>query len=287
MQRIAVIGGGGAWGAYHVGTLSALNKKYDRVIGCSTGALMALLVAVGKYEKLQEAYVEVEQDSIFSYNPFKKNGNLNFWKCAWRVITGKPTLGETKNLRKLIDEYITEEDYKKALELDIEVCVTVYNKTRHTVEYKSNQNHSYSKFKEYVWASACAFPVSSIVEIDNCQYEDGGTLEVVPLNYAYRKAIISDEEYEIDCFVHRTHSELMVKQGTWVNNIVDNLSSFITSQRMDIERNDILCTSAENVNFYYLANKLSNNSLIFDKNKMKEWMIQGYSRALPGVEVGS
>jgi predicted acylesterase/phospholipase RssA len=56
MKKGLIISGGGAFGAYGVGTLASLNKDYDIVAGISTGALMGSLVALKKFDVLKEAY---------------------------------------------------------------------------------------------------------------------------------------------------------------------------------------------------------------------------------------
>jgi len=82
-KRGLIISGGGAFGAYGVGTLAAFDKEYDIVAGISTGALMGGLVSLRKWDVLKEAYTSVTNESIFDkkwYRPhvFNKKRKLHY-----------------------------------------------------------------------------------------------------------------------------------------------------------------------------------------------------------------
>ena len=128
-NRVLVISGGGARGAWGVGVCKALLEKhhgYKAVYGTSTGSLMVPMILLQNIERLEYNYTNVTQKSIFSCNPFKvkkepvlidgapaidslTNTKLFTMKtdikplnAVWRLIQGKPSLGESYNLKKLI-----------------------------------------------------------------------------------------------------------------------------------------------------------------------------------------
>jgi predicted acylesterase/phospholipase RssA len=118
-----VISGGGAYGAYGVGTIAGLDKDYDVVAGVSTGALMGALVMLKKWDTLKDAYTSVNQKSIFDskwYRPnvFKKNGKLNLLSVLYVIITRmfkkNITLATTNAMRKLIDKFLTKKILRRS-----------------------------------------------------------------------------------------------------------------------------------------------------------------------------
>ena len=137
-NRVLVISGGGARGAWGVGVCKALLERYDgyrAVYGTSTGSLMAPMVLLQDIEKLEYNYTHVTQKDIFSLNPFKVKkepvlidgaqaiDSLTGWElytmrteiksfnAIWRLLWGKPSLGKSENLRKLIKSQFSKEEY--------------------------------------------------------------------------------------------------------------------------------------------------------------------------------
>lgn len=82
MKKALVISGGGSKGAFAGGVAQYLMKKekkeYDLFLGTSTGSLMVSHLAIGMLDELKELYTNVNQESIFSNNPFKIK------KSCWR-----------------------------------------------------------------------------------------------------------------------------------------------------------------------------------------------------------
>ena len=123
-KRALVISGGGSKGAFAGGVAQYLMEEnkcnYDLFIGTSTGSLMVSHLAIGKIKELKRIYTNVNQESIFSNNPFiikKKHGEkvikINHFNTLWNFINGRKTFGESKNLRALIKKEITEEVFLK------------------------------------------------------------------------------------------------------------------------------------------------------------------------------
>ena len=83
-MRALVISGGGSKGAYAGGVAHYLirhqHTKYDLFLGSSTGSLLLPHLALGNLNKLYNIYTNVNQNSIFSLNPFrvKRKDNREF-----------------------------------------------------------------------------------------------------------------------------------------------------------------------------------------------------------------
>jgi predicted acylesterase/phospholipase RssA len=78
-NRILVVSGGGARGAWGAGFAKKLSDSfgvYNVAFGTSTGSLMNPLIVLGEFDRLQKAYTTVTQEKIFDLNPFKESGEL-------------------------------------------------------------------------------------------------------------------------------------------------------------------------------------------------------------------
>src|SRR5258706_14547762 len=94
-NKILVVSGGGARGAWGVGVAKSLYNiqgGYRAVFGTSTGSLMAPLILLQRFDSLASYYTSVTQESIFSRNPFKVkkiNGTvttqLKVFNEIWRL----------------------------------------------------------------------------------------------------------------------------------------------------------------------------------------------------------
>lgn len=276
-MKAACIAGGGSWGAYTVGKLYELKENYDIVIGCSTGSLMAPLVALGEYERLKEAYTSISSKDIFSVNPFKSNGKIKTLQSIWRIIRNKKTIGETHSLRETIKRFFTIEDYYKILASNKEVLVTACNisKSKNFTEYISIRDVSYERFVDFMWASASVPIVGTIVEIDGDQYSDGGTTEGLPL-----LKILQYNCEQVDCFLHETRKDNSKHEK--VNDIFHLGGRIIGIMREEMQKDNLLTgmllaevKNVKNIRVSYLPTKLNQNILVFDKKLMSEWVELG------------
>jgi len=146
-QRVIVISGGGARGAWGGGVAESLHKKekfnYDLAIGTSTGSLLVPFVISKNFEKAKKSFTGVTQRSIFNVNPFKKKegkeDQIKFLPAIFRIVIGKRTIGESKNLKKLILRDIPIDVYEQML--DYQFMVTVVNFSTAETRYFSNKDY--------------------------------------------------------------------------------------------------------------------------------------------------
>ncbi len=111
VSNYLVLSGGSANGAFGVGILSGWSEagtrpEFDYVTGISTGAIMAPMAFLGSDydETLTEAYISITRENIFKTKFFTS------------IILGA-SIADTKPLKNLIEEHITEE---LVLELAVE-----------------------------------------------------------------------------------------------------------------------------------------------------------------------
>ena len=157
-NRLLVVSGGGARGAWGVGLanfLDSTGKRYAHVVGTSTGSLMAPLIVLRKFGELNRAYTTTTQKQIFTVNPFKADGSIRLLNALFRI--NKPSLGTTDNLKTLIRTFVTPADYAQIRTngqgLDFTVSLVNF-RTLEPAYQSASQNPDYEQMVNWIWASA-------------------------------------------------------------------------------------------------------------------------------------
>ncbi|TMM57186.1 patatin-like phospholipase family protein [Maribacter algarum] len=285
-MRALVISGGGSKGAFAGGVAQFLiqesGNKYDLFVGTSTGSLLICHLALGKLDKIKEIYSNVDQKTIFNNCPFvikKKHGideiSINHWNVVRNFLQGKKTFGESENLRNLIRESLTVEEYQELRDGPNDVVVTVSNLSLNQVEYKSIMDYSYDEFCDWIWISANYTPFMSLVRKNGSEYADGGLGSIVPIE----EAILRGAK-DIDVVVLHTEINYMNRMPS--RNPFELLTTMLSFILDRIENHNIrigkLVANQKDaiINLYYTPTVLTTNSLIFNKEKMTRWWKRGY-----------
>ncbi len=288
-MKALVISGGGSKGAFAGGVAQHLiqeeKKNYDLFIGTSTGSLMITHLALGKIEELREIYSNVNQSTIFSSCPFRirKVGghqivSINHRTTLRNFLRGSKTFGESYNLRKMIEQRITDKDLQKVLESKKKLLVTLSNLTLNRVEFKDLEEGSFSDFRDYIWGSSNFIPFMSLLTKNSFEYADGGFANLVPIHEAIRRGAT-----EIDAIVLETEVPQLNRLPS--RNPFDLITHLFNFMQIHIEKSNISIgkLEAENkgvkLNLYYTPTVLTTNSLIFDEKRMRKWWSQGFEYA--------
>jgi len=288
-MRALVISGGGSKGAFAGGIAQYLleeeKQSYDLFLGTSTGSLLISHLALGKVETIKEAFTQVNQSSIFSNNPFlvvNKKGveriKINHFNVLKNLIRGRKTFGESFNLRSLIEQQLSIDDFHTLKQKNKEVVVCVANLTGNSVEYKKLSDCSYADFLDWIWISCNFVPFMSLTTKEGCEYADGGLGCIIPIEKAislgatHVDAILLDTEFQQ---TNRVHSR----------NPFDALSTIFSfiSDRIEVQNIHIGKLVAEDYNaslrMFYTPRVLTTNSLVFNQNQMKAWWKEGFEYA--------
>ena len=150
------------------------------------------------------------------------------------------------------------------------MVVTVSNLTGNRVEYKSINDFSYEEFCDWIWISCNYIPWMSLAKRDGCEYADGGMGCVIPIREAINRGattvdaiILEAENMEYQKILGQNPFSLMV-----------DLFGFLLDQveHHDIIEGKLAAMSADaTLNTYYTPTKLTENSLVFNKEEMREW----------------
>ncbi|MCF6132430.1 patatin-like phospholipase family protein [Flavobacterium wongokense] len=288
-MRALVISGGGSKGAFGGGVAQYLLQekmyKYDILIGSSTGSLLIPHLALGKVDKIYGAYTNVDMGKIFDINPFvvkHKNDvdvvTINHFNVLLQFLKGRRTFGESKKLHNYIKETFSEEEFLQLRDSFCDVIVTVTNLSKNDVEYKSIKDFNYAEFCDWIWISCNYIPFMSLVSKNNNEYGDGGFSSLVPIREAINRGAT-----EVDVVILETETQITPKSvGKNPFSLMIDLFQTLLNQ---VEKHDItigkLAAKNKNVklNLYYTPTYLTNNALIFNKEKMKQWWQQGYDYA--------
>ncbi len=288
-MKALVISGGGSKGAFAGGVAQYLmeeeGRDYDMFLGTSTGSLLIPHLAAHDLGKLYYIFTNVSQKHIFSINPFitRSKGDreyvtINFFNTLIQFIKRKRTFGESKNLRRNIKRNFTREEYNKIKATKEDVVVTVSNLSKNRIEYKSINDFEYEEFCDWIWISCNYIPFMSLAQVDGFDYADGGLGCVIPI----REAILRGAT-EVDAIVLESENlEYNKALGKNPFSLMINLYGYLLDQ---VEKGDIaigkLAAKNKNVklNIYYTPTKLTENSLIFNRDLMIKWWEEGFNYA--------
>ena len=190
-------------------------------------------------------------------------------------MKGKKTFGESENLRKLIRNSITVEEFNELKASKMDVVVTVSNLSLNQVEYKSINDCTYDEFCDWIWISSNYTPFMSLAKRNGCEYADGGLGTLVPIEEALLRGAT-----EVDVVV--LHTEVNHLNRLSSKNPFDLITTIFGFMLDRIENQNIrigkLVANQKDaiINFYYTPTVLTTNSLIFNKERMTLWWKRGY-----------
>jgi len=288
-MRALVISGGGSKGAFAGGVAQYLieekGHEYDLLIGTSTGSLLVSHLGLKNVEKIKNVYTNVNQNAIFNRRPFtikKKNGvetiGINHFNVLRNLFRGSKTFGESHNLKKLIQNTLSESEFGVLKASKTDVVVTVSNLSLNQVEYKSINDFSYEEYCEWIWISCNYTPFMTLVKKDGCEYADGGLGSMVPIEEAIRRGATTVDAIILQTEVTSFNRMPSINAFSLLTNMFAFMLDRIESQNVRIGK---FVANNQNaiINFYYTPTVLTTNSLVFDKEKMTKWWQSGFDFA--------
>lgn len=284
-MKALVISGGGSKGAFAGGIVEYLYKEcendYQIFVGTSTGSLLIPHIAQGKIDEIKELYTSTTANDIFDINPFQlKKGliQINHLNVIRMFAKGEKTFGSSKNLLNTIRRNLSREDYENIKKSGKQLHVSVANLTSLQMEYKSSLKEDYDNFTEWMWASANEVPFMSLLVKNGYEYADGGFGSQIPINEALRLGAT-----EVDVIILRPegapeHKKPLKNPFQTFFRIMDFMHNQIVYDDLRVGIMEAVRKQVQ-INYYYLPDKLTENSLIFDATQMKKWWQEGYEFA--------
>lgn len=288
-MRALVISGGGSKGAFAGGVAQYLieNKQlhYDIFIGTSTGSLLVSHLALKKVEEIKNIYTNVNQDSIFNVCPFiikRKKGvetiAINHFNVLRNILKGSKTFGESHNLKNLIKQNFSEDDFDQLKKSNMDIIITVSNLSINQVEYKSIKDFDYEEFCEWIWISCNYTPFMTLARKNGCEYADGGLGSMVPIEEAIKRGATTVDAIILQTEVTQLNRMPSLNAFSLLTTMFAFMLDRIESQNIRIGK-FVASNNNAIINFYYTPTILTTNSLIFEKKKMTQWWQSGFNFA--------
>jgi predicted patatin/cPLA2 family phospholipase len=279
IKRALCLSGGGSKGAWAGGLVQQFIEErgydWDMYFGTSTGSLLNTLIPLKDMKRLKEAYTNVTNKNIFSVDPFTKRGKLNIFNAIWRIINSKTSLGESGGLEKILKSMFSPDDFYNIRKLDKHVWSCVSDYTHNQVQYGYNQNLTYDEYIKYTLASTSVPLAMNLVTVNGSDHLDGGVLMHVPIQKA-----IDEGADEVDVIILRPEK---IDTTEWrPKNILDVMLRTIDIMQEHISEANVLIAQLNagkkdvKLRIRYTPYKLTDNSLMFDKELMLKWWDEGY-----------
>ena len=170
MKVALVLSGGGAKGAFQVMAEKYAREvkgyKWDVIAGVSVGALNGTLLAMEKYQRLEEIWRTISSDQVYT-------GGMNVWSIV-KLIFGAKSIYGNRPLWELLDREIDPDKVKTDLRIGV-----VSLRTGEYVRFRPSD----PGFKRAVLASTAIPLIWAPVDISPLRQDmvDGGVRNVSPL----------------------------------------------------------------------------------------------------------
>ena len=207
-KKALVLSGGGTKGIYQCGAIRALKEigrdQWDIITGTSVGALNAAMMVQGDLDAMEEMYANLKPENIVNGYVPKDLSLTGLIKDRRNVL---PALGEyLKNegldispLRELVDRYYDPERFF-ASGIDFG-CICARRQNNEPVYVTKEQMKEDGR--QWLVASAAAYPVFPVQVIGGEEYVDGGYADNCPIDFAMQLG--AEEVTAIEMHDHVLH----------------------------------------------------------------------------------
>lgn len=264
-----------------VGMFGIVEELYNQgyhpniISGISTGAILALPLALGKLNEIKEVLVDLDHDTFMNKNPFTKRNNIKLSAIYSLLVNGY--LGEQENIITILKSIITKKEFRawKFNDNRVEVyvqSVNIYNGSR-KVSKLSELNYE-DCFKEIM--ASCSIPlyVDGVYEF-NSLYFDGGLRNFILTPYILKNVEGITENVSI---YSRPEDYKIIDSKIkgvlpMLNRIIDIFLVEI-SKRDELEEERIVVENNINSKIYYLPRILTSVYDV-DDYKLKKLYLEG------------
>lgn len=184
VKTALVLSGGGSRGAYEAGVWQALTElgiNIDIVTGASVGAINGAMVCQGNIELTINLWREIETHMVFDINESVEK--FDYAKDFMKEILLNKGAG-SEGLKLLMDKYIDEETIRKST---VDFGITATEIPSMKGHYLFKEDIPNGQLKDFIRASASAYPAIRSHQINGKNYIDGGYTDVMPVSMAISK----------------------------------------------------------------------------------------------------
>lgn len=282
MSRALIISGGGIMGEVAAACIDELHRYYDYdfVAGNSTGALLTPFAALGDMRKPLQVYPSVKKEDLFSNSPFTNSGKIRIDKLIWALLSGRKTIGDMRNLERLVEMTFRITDWDQILNSGKEMVIGAVEISSDPASLRmvSNKDTDFQTFKKYMVASSCLAPISHVARIGERSYVDGGVMETININEAIKRGY-----KDIDVIVLRPFRDK--KYVGEPKNMIQLLRRMYDAMRYDVvydNLNDALCSALSRdditIRMFTLPHEITKNAMDFNQDR-SSWIDIGREMA--------
>jgi len=182
-----ILSGGGARGAYQIGSWKAMRElgMFSKVIsayGTSVGAINAASMAQGDFDTAFDLWSDLNYSRIFDdYESVSLSANYNpraIYAVIKKLFQEKSL--DVAPLKELLHYHLDEQAIRES---DIEFGLVTFDLTNRKRQYLSKADIPEGELIDYVIASASLYPIFPAHEISGHRYIDGGIADNRPVRF--------------------------------------------------------------------------------------------------------
>jgi predicted acylesterase/phospholipase RssA len=265
MKTALVISGGGCKGAFAVGVLKRLkdlHRCFDIIVGTSTGALLTPLAAAGCIALAEHIYSSVRTKDLLR-------------KHCWITLPWRAGLYKHNGLWNIIQNNYTLALHTQLSCSDViaEVCTANLNSGR-PCYWRAGSRGGRDEFMRALLASSnepgFMAPIE-VVEGTGEYHLDGGIMEIAPI----QRAVDLGATEVLAIVLDAEHPRATRQRYNRIPGILCRTLDLMTTE---IRNNDTRVRAKLTV--IRPKEQLTDNSLRFDPEEMREMIQKGYSRAM-------
>lgn len=272
-------------GLYGVAEALMMDKGYkpDVITGISSGALLSVPLALGKFEELRALITSFKLEDIFDNPPVNKEGKLTVRALA-RLATGKLGLGTQNNLALTLGKIITEKEYIRYVNgPHPEVYVGAVDYVSGSKIVYRIKDLSYKQYIDAVMASS-SIPlyVDPVVSEGRVLY-DGGVRDHILSRWALDNLEVSE------CIsVYSRPREYEPKPGYRIKNALDVVKRTVDIMSVELSAGDEreetdYCKANGIARYSYYLPRLMSSQYDTDSGKLREMYEIGRSQVLKPI----
>lgn len=212
MKKALVLAGGGTRGIYQAGAIEALRElgeaDYNLITGTSVGALNAVMLVQHDFDSMIEMYENIAPDQFIRgfvpsdmsiANLIRERDEFIPSFRQWLQSHGV----DIAPFEQMVDKYYNPEKFF-ASEIDFG-CIAATAKNHEPVYVTKDMMKEHGK--DWLIASAAAYPVFPQKEIEGVEYVDGGYFDNMPVDFALRLG--AEEVIAVDLTVIPKHPQYL------------------------------------------------------------------------------
>lgn len=256
-MKVLNISGGGTKVIGLFGAAESLYKENDWqadvITGISAGAIIALPIAMGKWEESKELLFNLQYKHFFKHVPVNSNGSLRIWsvfKFIFKLITFQHpnSIGDFSNIEKTLKKLISREEFnmwQKKSRTDVWVgSVSFSDGSRQYVNLrKVDYDYAFKAIRASASIPIFCQPVQLFDHVNN-QYHwcyDGGVRDFIASTWVVKHYGNGVTEM-VDIYSKPMNNKILTYSHKRVSGLLKILNGVISIMQVEISKGDEMLT---------------------------------------------